>query len=232
VEANKKADKKTRKLLKRLELSEVKTVEDLLKHYGIRQTDWDYLIIGDGSGTGWDKEIGWGSTLICKADNSRKVFFGAMSSGTNNTAELYAALHPLTFLVNNMNWADRPEGVKVHVITDSKYVADGLTHDNPIWVASVAKNRELWMAIHMTRRRGIEIVGHHLPRNSIELATFGHTLANASRTRLIGVLTELRNKERSECESKSPPEISNETSEKEPTQKTSASTTDSPQTET
>ena len=226
----KKADKKARKILKRLELSEVKTVQDLLRHYNISNSDWDYLVIGDGSGTGWGETMGWGSTLICKSDNSRRVFYGAMSSGTNNTAELMAALHPLSFLVNNLNWADRPQGIKVHVVTDSKYVADGLTHDNPIWVAGLTKNRELWMALHMTRRRGIEIIGHHLPRNSIDLATFGHELANASRKRLIGVLTELKHQESNECESKSPPETSSEISEKEPTQKMSGSTTESPKT--
>jgi ribonuclease HI len=178
--------------MKKLALSEVKTLQDLLKHYGIGANDWDYLIIGDGSGTTWQEGIGWGSTLICKFDGSRKVFYGAMSAGTNNTAELYVVLHPLSYLANNINWADRPEGIKVHVITDSQYVANGLNKDNPIWVAELNANRELWMGIHMTRRRGIAITGHHLPRNSVGLAELGHELANASRKCLIGVLTDLK----------------------------------------
>lgn len=187
----KRTDKKERKLHQKLTWDEIKTIQDLLKHYNIAAAEWDYLIVGDGSGTGWAAEIGWGSTLICKSDDSRKEFFGSMSNGTNNTAELYAALHPLSYLVNTINWADRPQGLKVHVITDSQYVANGLNKDNPIWVASLALNRELWMAVHMTRRRGIEIKGHHMPRNSFDLAQRGHDLANASRKSLIGVLTDL-----------------------------------------
>ena len=188
------SDKRERKLIKKLALDEVKTLEDLLRYYEIGANDWDYLIIGDGSGQTWKDAIGWGATLICKFDGSRKVFYGAMSSGTNNTAELHTVLHPLSYLANNINWEDRPDGIKVHVISDSEYVANGLNKDNPIWVAGLAANRELWMAIHMTRRRGIHIIGHHLPRNSVDLAELGHQLANASRKRIIGVLTEVNRK--------------------------------------
>lgn len=194
VKLDKRADKRERKLIKKLALNEVKTLEDLLRYYEIGANDWDYLIIGDGSGQTWKDAIGWGATLICKFDGSRKVFYGAMSNGTNNTAEIHAVLHPLSYLANNINWQDRPDGIKVHVVSDSENTVNGLNKDNPIWVAGLAANRELWMAIHMTRRRGIQIIGHHLPRNSVDLAELGHELANASRKRVIGALAEVKHK--------------------------------------
>lgn len=158
----------------------------------ISSTDWDYLIVGDGSGTTWQHAFGWGSTLIAKTDLSRQLFYGSMSCGTNNMAELLAALHPLMFLSNNTNWEDKPHGLKVHVVTDSQYVAQGLAKDNPIWVSTLDVNRELWMAIHMTRRRGLELKGHHIPRDTIDLNKLGHDLANLSRKTQIGLLKELK----------------------------------------
>lgn len=153
-------------------------------------TDWDYLIVGDGSGTTWAKEFGWGSALICKHDFERKLFYGSMSLGTNNMAELMAVLHPLMYLANTQQGV-RPGGLKVHVVSDSEYVINGLKKEDPIWVSQLEMNRELWMAIHMTRRRGLVIKGHHILRDTIDLNRLGHDLANLARKSLITAAEEL-----------------------------------------
>lgn len=185
------SDKAVRKQLSKGTIASVSSQDDLLKHFNIHAADWDYLIVGDGSGTVWDKAIGWGAVLISKHTNDRMPFYGGLSNGTNNVAELMTVLHPLMYLANNTNWADRPHGMKVHVVSDSEYVIKGLEHDNPIWVSGLTLNRELWMAIHMTRRRGIDIRGHHINRDTLDLNRFGHELANAARKRQLGVLTEI-----------------------------------------
>lgn len=117
-------------------------------------------------------------------------FYGGMSNGTNNMAEILTVLHPLMYLANK-DLGAKTDGTKVQVISDSQYVVEGLKQDNPIWVSKLSVNRELWMAIHMTRRRGLIIKSHHIPRDTIDLNKLGHDLANISRKRMIGILSEL-----------------------------------------
>jgi len=149
------------------------------------------LIVGDGSGTTWEKEMGWGSVLVEKNNFTRTLFHGGTSAGTNNMAELMAVLHPLMYLANNEK-GEKPGGCKVHVISDSEYVVNGLKHTSPVWASKLKVNRELWMAIHMTRRRGLVITGHHVPRETIALHKIGHELANLSRVGQIGMKKELK----------------------------------------
>lgn len=163
----------------------------MLKYLNISASDWDYLIVCDGSGTSWENHIGWGAVLITKNTMTRKLFYGANNNGTNNVAELMAVLHPLSYLSNTLNWESIPQGIKVCVVTDSKYVADNMDKENPIWVSSLRLNRELWMAIHMTRRRGMSLKGFHIPRDTIALNKLSHTLANMSRVNLIGLLAKI-----------------------------------------
>lgn len=185
------ADKRVKKEINKSSAVEADSVEKLLEQYGITPQKWDYIIIGDGSGTVWQQALGWGSFLIDKQAKSVEPFSGAMSNGTNNVAELMQVLHPLMFLANNVNFENKPEGIVVHVISDSEYVVNGLKQTNPIWVSQLKLNRELWMAIHMTRRKGIEIVGHHMPRDTQAFNRMAHDLANAARKRHIGVLTDV-----------------------------------------
>lgn len=183
-------EKKARKVLSKTPIEEVTTLDTLCKHLALSTTDWDYLIVGDGSGTTWEKEFGWGSVLVSNHSFERQVFFGAMSNGTNNMAELLMVLHPLMHIVNNDKGV-RANGTRVHIVSDSQYVVNGLAKDNPIWVSQLQLNRELWMAIHMTRRSGLIIKGHHIPRDTIDLNRLGHDLANISRKRMIGILSDL-----------------------------------------
>jgi hypothetical protein len=47
---------------KALQKVENKQLEDLLEEIGIDQ--WDFILIGDGSGSSFDHECGWGSVAI------------------------------------------------------------------------------------------------------------------------------------------------------------------------
>ena len=156
------------------------TLRSLLRYLKIKSDDWDMLIVGDGSGTTWEKEMGWGSVLVEKGTFKRPVFHGGMSSGTNNMAEMMAVLHPLMYLVNSKKGV-KDGGCRVHVVSDSEYVVNGLAHVSPVWANKLKVNRELWMAIHMTRRKGLIITGHHVRRDTIALQQLGHELANISR---------------------------------------------------
>ena len=159
---------------------ESESLQDLLKQFEIGPSDWHSLLVGDGSATTWEHSAGWSSVLIQKHVPGRKPFYGGMSCGTNNVAGLMAVLHPLMYIANNQK--ELPVGGHhVHVITDSSYVANGLEHDNPVWISGLGKNRELWMALYALRRKGIIPHPHHIIRDTIELNRVSHDLANESR---------------------------------------------------
>ena len=53
-------------------------LQTVLDHLGVKETDWDVVIIGDGSGSDWQSPCGWASVLIDKETRNRKVFYGAI----------------------------------------------------------------------------------------------------------------------------------------------------------
>ena len=162
------------------------TLGSLLAHLNIRNDQWDALIIGDGSGTTWQKELGWASVLIERDTFDRKLFHGGMSNGTNNMAEMLAVLHPLLYL--NVNKAGvRAGGYRVHIASDSEYVVRGIREMSPVWADGLKVNRELWLAMHSTRRKGLLLYSHHIPRNVIALNELSHNLANDCRRSQIAV---------------------------------------------
>lgn len=87
---------------------------------------WDLLVIGDGSGSGWNEACGWACTLISNHQQLRRFFYGAMDCGSINLAEAMPYLQSLT-------WYDVHHGkerlkalgyLRVHILTDSQVTAN------------------------------------------------------------------------------------------------------------
>jgi len=102
-----------------------------------------------------------------------------MSFGTNNLAELMAIVQPLMFLAEY--YSPVLERFNVVVISDSKYVADGLNKPFSLFNNSHKKHRELWAAIEMSRRQGFDVVGYHIKRSTAVMNIYAHLLANRGR---------------------------------------------------
>jgi ribonuclease HI len=83
---------------------------------------WDVLLVGDGSGAGWDLPVGWGCVLIDRASGLRKRFAGAMSAGTSYLAELYPYVHALSWLAARRKRKAEVLPLRVVVVTDSQAV--------------------------------------------------------------------------------------------------------------
>lgn len=150
----------------------------LLKSYEI--TDWDYLLIGDGSGTTWEHECGWASTLICRKSKNRKAFYGAMSEGTNIVAEIMAYLHPLLFLTTS-KIPPKAGGHLVHIFTDCQpLVTCWKTKD-------VRNNKLLWNLISQMQRLGFVFQFHWIPRDTYQLNQFADAAAGTARKSLVAV---------------------------------------------
>ena len=105
------------------------SLADLLAHLKI--AEWDALIVGDGSGTGWKMGAGWAAVLIDKYSGARKLFYGAMNTGTVTLGELFPYLHALSWYTGR----DGPgrhrrrelqavnRQMKIHIVTDSQIIA-------------------------------------------------------------------------------------------------------------
>ena len=140
---------------------------------------WDLLLVGDGSGSNWRRGAGWATVAIEKRAVARRVFYGAMSSGTNNVAETMAYVHPLLFYAaQNMR-----DPWRVHVITDSEYVA---TNGNRIGRGSLAVGTHdiVWSMLWALSRRGWSLQWHHAHRGQIALNVYVDMLSRGARIML------------------------------------------------
>lgn len=106
-------------------------------------------IYSDGSSLGNPGPGGWAALLLWR--DHEKEIFGCEAETTNNRMELLAAIHGLESL-------KRP--AQVTLITDSKYVIQGITDWLPNWIArgwktaskAPVKNQDLWQRLDEARR--------------------------------------------------------------------------------
>jgi len=161
------------------------TIQEIMTHLGIYSQNWDVLLIGDGSGQGWEMGCGWACVLIDHYSARRKLFYGAMSSGTIGLAELLPYFH-------SMLWYSRGPGksrldrlqttrksnpiLQVHIITDSEIIAkQGNGH------AKIINNRELWAAFDQFSKMGYAFKWHWLERDTIGLNALTDHISRESR---------------------------------------------------
>lgn len=157
------------------------TLDELLARLGIAADAWDWLLVGDGSGSNYRKASGWATVSVERVTMDRQVWAGAMNRGTVNLAEMLAYIQPLNWIVNQEQVRVKAGGarraVRVHVVTDSQYctsqgeLADGLKE----------ANAALWAMIAAIRREGIVVTWHHLGRDEAALNSFCDELSKVAR---------------------------------------------------
>jgi len=148
--------------------------------------EWDVLLIGDGSGAGWNllSGCGWASVLIDKYSNNHKIFLGATSPSTITIGEL----SPYLFAMNWYMSADGPgcdrvkaasfsgKLLRVHIISDSEVVVKSGNK-----MQSRKSNRALWAAMDFFATQGCSIKYHHIKRNTVLMNVLMDELARKSR---------------------------------------------------
>lgn len=90
------------------------------------------LLVGDGSGSKTDSPFGWASCLVERQTGGRQLFYGGLSCGTINIAELLPYVHALDWYEINIA-GSRPStrGYRnVHILTDSQTVARWINRAN------------------------------------------------------------------------------------------------------
>jgi len=145
-------------------------------------TDWDWLIFGDGSGSNWNRECGWGSVSVERQTGERLVWWGFANRGSVNVAEVMAYLLPLEWLANREQervkaGKNRRRALQIHVVTDSQYVQGTGEVNNPL----VEKNGTLWERFDSLARRGLILNWHWLRRDEVALNSYADELSKLAR---------------------------------------------------
>lgn len=139
----------------------------------------EVLIWTDGACSGNPGPGGWAALVVWPDDGEDAVqeLSGGLAHTTNNIMEMTAALEGLRAL---------PAGSRACVVTDSRYLLDGITSWLPGWkrkgwktaAGKPVKNKELWLALEAEVARHEAVrwhwvrghVGNHLNERADELA--------------------------------------------------------------
>lgn len=142
---------------------------------------WDWLLIGDGSGSNWGHECGWGCVAINRLTMDRPVFWGMMNRGTVNIAEMMAYLQALDFISaeedKRKKHSGRSRTRNIHIITDSDYCCAQGSSDNLL----PRKNGARWRVFEDYQRHGLLLHWHHVCRTDVALNIYADAISKAAR---------------------------------------------------
>jgi ribonuclease HI len=165
----------------------------LLARLGVGPTEWDWLLVGDGSGSTWDRACGWACAVIerlADPDTPPAVFSGSCDRGTNIFAEVMAFLAPLQWVQEQekerrkrLNLAPRP--VRVHLLTDNQYCSEEMARRDRLrkggQPSPEGKYGELWCVYEHLGRRGYSLRWHLVGRETVGLHVGADRLSRACR---------------------------------------------------
>ena len=162
-------------------------LQQVLRRLQIEET-WDLLIVGDGSGSGWEYGCGWGTVLFARHNPIlRRFFYGGMVCGSVNLAESMPYLQALTWYDNAHGKRRLSEAglLRVHVLTDSQTVALwGNRATGPV-SRLPRKQLAIWAAMRELRRVGYQPTFHWAPRSTTAANVLADLIAGLSRGAVI-----------------------------------------------
>lgn len=145
---------------------------------------WDLLLVGDGSGSGWDGCAGWSTVLVTnEAAQQRRVFYGACNSGSVNLAETMPYLQAMT-------WYDTHYGrdrlkqltqLHVHVLSDSQTIVNWGNKAVASPDTVPRKMLALWAGVQALSQLGYMFRFHWAPRQTTELNWAADLIAGLAR---------------------------------------------------
>ena len=168
---------------------ERQTLSQVIARLGNPQ--WDILLVGDGSGSGWAHAAGWAATIVDNRQNqARRFFYGACDCGSVNLAETMPYLQALTWYdVHHGREMLRQVGfLRVHILTDSQVIA---TWGNRAMAPTGEVPRKMpvfWAGMRELRRLGYHCQFHWAPRMTTELNWAADLMAGITRREVINAL--------------------------------------------
>lgn len=172
------------KLNKPLEPGDVTNLTRLRRYLNIKPTDWDAILVTDGSANQWNSGngLGWAGVVFQRDKLVAEIHHGSASSGTNNVAELMAVFYPLLAL-ESADLGVRQNGYRVHIVSDSSYVCRGINSNLLKFLMTISSNRSLWYGIYGATCSGLVLKAHHVSREDLIIQKLMHNVANWSRTK-------------------------------------------------
>lgn len=140
------------------------TVKQILDSYEL-PSGWDVIIIGDGSGCGNHRGIGWSGFLLDKQMSDCFGLCGGQSScSTVSVAEIMAFWMPLRF--HKAEWLDkiptRRRPIQVVVFSDNESVVQV---GNRVWVPKNPWD-DIWAGVFATMGNVYDVRFHHVKKEA------------------------------------------------------------------
>ena len=157
-------------------------LEEILKAFGIES--FDLLLIGDGSGSRWGLPCGWGCISIRPELQERRLWYGAMNSGTVNVGEAMAYVAPLCWYVQQVVEDPKQQARirDVHIITDSSYVERNGESGQLRQRTNSSSHTILWDAFKNLKSHGLDLHWHWCERDVIALNSVADRLSKFVRS--------------------------------------------------
>ena len=165
----------------RATLPAAQTVPALVELLGIET--WDYLLVGDGSGTLWTRAGGWAAALVRHNPAHLQWFFGSSSNATNIVCEMQAYVNPLLWLLGQEKPSQKQE---IHLITDCEHLVQQWPRPGQ-WKA----NKQLWQLLGSLPRVGLNLHFHWIPRDTFPLNQLADELAGLARRTAVALEAEI-----------------------------------------
>jgi len=155
---------------------------------------YDLLLVGDGSGSTWDKPCGWCCVLV---DGGRWYCkYGASNCGSINVTELEPYLKTMLWYSKTLGRVRHDElrrlyptelkMLQVHIVTDCDVIAN-----QGNGTMSTKSNPELWLAFNHIRRLGYDFKFHWVPRNIVNLNDWCDRVSKGMRRKICALEQEL-----------------------------------------
>lgn len=171
----------------------ITTLQEVLKYFNLTDSDWDILLVGDGSAGSIQHGAGWASVFIDKLSGFRKLFYGGDNSNLLGFSEFWPYIQALTwFISENGPYKTRKrllgknKILKVCILSDSLYtvqVGNGLIRPR--------KYVEYWRLFKSFTSYGMDLNFYFVPRNVIELHALADTISKRARKSILAVKAEI-----------------------------------------
>lgn len=154
------------------------SIADLMVRMKVDQ--WDYLLVGDGSGSTWARPFGSCSVLVSRLTGFGQVFNLASNRGSSNLSEAMAYFVPLDFLAEverkRLNEGQMPRKQRVVILSDSSYcVRQGNS------AMKRGSHAMIWTAYASIARLGFELEWKYVGRETVDLNILADHISRSSR---------------------------------------------------
>jgi len=168
-------------LVKETSPHEATSLVDLLHSLNVDK-HWDAIAFTDGSGSGPTEPGGYAACVVYRRKAGIQTITGWLSACSSQHAEV-RAVYELATQLHRQNSGQRSNGFQCHLVTDSKYVANRLAQINkdPSKALASKSHTLQWVGIQHASRYGVNIIPHHIGRNSNPLMSLADDLSRKTK---------------------------------------------------